>query len=233
MNGYDYCTTEFIVLQKTPYSDSSLILIGITPTEGILRLLAKGARRLQRKRFSQVDILQLLEVSYRPANKNMHIPHSIDICKDHREIATNYLVYENACWLIRFALLNVIPDVPHPRFFSAVKIALERLCNIADQKENNQDGQPPSLQAVITAACVVYLDENGWLPYYNNDVKRQHQKQLLIDFGENRSAYPKLTVKTWNQLFNWMKSLCHYHECLLPKKEPMSQEESDSEPNLI
>lgn len=212
MKETDYVTTEFLVLRKTPYSESSLILAGLTPQEGQLKLLIRGARRMERKKFSQLDILQLLEISYRPDGKNISTPRSVDIIHDHRKIAKDYTAYESVCWLIRFALLNAPAGIAHPRFFKAMEIAFERLAVTAEKTHQLQ----AETKAVLTAVCIVYLEESGFLPHYPRHPRRQQQRQVLIDFGENRDFTPGLTAEVWEQLFNWTISLCRYHDCQIP-----------------
>ena len=191
--------TEFLVLKKTAYSETSLIVGGITPNYGQIRLMVKGARQLGKKKFPQIDLFRLINLRCRNRNTDLHIPLAVDPLADYRKLATNYRAYQTACWLADFALHNIPQDVEHSRAFTAMKYAFERLCTAADKKMANQQ----SLQAVTIGFCIVYLDESGLLPRYN-DEQRFQQCRRLLDFGEGKCNAPSLSADAWNKIYDWV-----------------------------
>ena len=41
--------TEFLILRKTPFSDSSLVVAGISPEHGQIHFMVRGARKLGKR----------------------------------------------------------------------------------------------------------------------------------------------------------------------------------------
>lgn len=58
---------EGIAVHCTPYSETSLIVVWITRGHGILRTLAKGARRPRQPLFGKIDVLRHGTLGFRPA----------------------------------------------------------------------------------------------------------------------------------------------------------------------
>lgn len=200
----DLIDTEFLILKKTAYSETSLIVSGITPDYGQMRLMVKGARQLGKNKFPQIDLLRLVSLRCRKRNTALHVPSAVDLLIDYRKVANNYKAYQTACWLAAFAMHNIPEDVEHRRVFIALKYAFERLCIAADKQMANQQ----SLQAVKVGFCIVYLDESGLLPQYAGDDVRRRQRRKLLEFGEGKCQAPNLTADAWKKIYTWVLELC-------------------------
>ena len=55
-------STPVIVLSKTPYRESSLIVVGISPDYGKLSLVCNGAQKIGGTNFVTVDLFRELSV---------------------------------------------------------------------------------------------------------------------------------------------------------------------------
>ena len=204
--------TPYLVLRKTEYSETSLVLAGITPESGRLHFLARGARRLGRRRFPVVDLFRVLEVVYRPGRGELQTWRSVALHTDYSGLGHRYDAYCTAVWLARFALGNVMPNVPHPRFFRAMLCALQRLLD---------DTAPRSarLAAARLGPALVFLDENGSLPVAS-DHSVAARTRTLLGMAVGTEPVPALTPQNWERLWGWLVLLLRQGECRLPATEP-------------
>jgi len=208
--------TRFLLLRKASYSESSLIVSGISPDHGLLQFFVGGAKRLGRKRFPAVDVFRVLEVQYTPARTELHRWRSVDTVADYGRLAGAVELFDAAVWLAALALGNVPTNVAHERFFHATTLVLERLATLA------ADSAPVHVAetavGAVTAAAVVLLDESGLLPDYRGDPQRAKQRQILLDAAAGREELPRLSLHNWMALHRWTIELLRESEYYVPSQ---------------
>ena len=209
-------TTRFLVLRKTPYSETSLVLAGISPDSGQLHFLVRGARRLTRKQFPVADLFRELQVQYRPGRSGLHNPRTAEVIRDFGTVARQLSTFNTAVWLARFALANVVGEAEGPRFYEALITALERL--------KEQSGQQTTEHVAECAAFVgvplVYLDEHGLLSDYAHAPAKRRRRQLLLRMAVGEEDPPNLSPADWKRIREWVESLLHYTDCHVPGMPP-------------
>ena len=151
-------TTRFLVLRKTAYSETSLIVAGLSPDHGQLHFLVRGGRRIGKKQSPVADLFRILDITFRPRHSGLLTWSSAELDDDFTAIAANYPAFDTACKIAKFALTNCPENDPQPRFFHAVATALARLCEPRKSSENCE------LRKIQTDVAVAYLAENGLLP---------------------------------------------------------------------
>lgn len=195
--------TALIVLRKTPYRETSLIVAGITPESGRLDMVVKGAKKLSAKTFPAVDLFREIDVEINPGQKGLHSVYSADLISNHDNIASFHKNYLAACDIAAFVLRNSQPYVSSPALYLAVK----HVFSLLSEKEMSLPF--PSL------IRLTYLDEQGLLPEVpaNDPFKIQLQAQLL-EAALGNNELPDINRDYWLKLSDWIDGLCRFHELI-------------------
>ena len=196
-------TTQFLVLRKTPYAESSLVLAGISPDAGQIHFLVRGARKLGKKQFPLADLFEILTVHYRQGRGTLHTWQEVETERSFRGVVTSPARFAAACGLAKFALANVQEGLRHPRYFAAVELALSRLGDPA-AAENNV------VSAAAVGPALVFLDEHGLLPDYPENERLQHQLEWILRTAETTGPVPLLSPVDWQKLEKWVAELLRY-----------------------
>ena len=212
MTSRGFVECEFLVLRKTPYSESSLVVAGIAPEQGLLQFLVRGARKVGRRSFPSVDVFRTLRVQFRAGRSSLLSWHTAELAVDYARVARDITAFNAAAWLARFALANVMPNSAHERFFGAMCVALQRL---ATGQGEGCRGEQLALAARV-CACLVYLDEAGLLPAFADDARSAHQCAVLLAAGAGERTLPVVGPETWQALFEWTSSMLRQAECVVP-----------------
>ena len=199
-------STKIIVLKKTPYQESSLIISTISADYGKIDFVVKGARKITKKEQPIVDIFRELAVEYRESSGSLHTPISLELIGEHDKIALYPGILSEILHLTSFLLKNIHPNIPCNRVYSAFNNLLEK----------SVENKIKPFDCMLLK--IVYLFENGLLPEKlsdsHTDEKSQRQfLKKLIDYSEgNTTSIPKLSAEYWNKLEKWIIYLCHYND---------------------
>lgn len=205
-----YISTPFLVLRKTPYRETSLILAGISPHEGQVHFLARGARKVGRRQFPVADLFRVLDVVYRPG-RDLVSWREAKVAADHAALVRYRSRFESASWLARFALLNVTRRMECPEFFLALVTSLRRLAG------TGRDVDPERLDAVVRAGAVlVFLKENGVLPDLATSPTKRDRLYTLLDSGRGERRPPALPIENWRRILEWALRRVEAAEFRLP-----------------
>ena len=102
---------EAIVLRKTTYSDSSLIIATLTREAGQQHFLLKGALRQNKRAFPAADLFRQVEIQYVPGrDSDLNFAREIELIDDYDSIAGFPRQYAAAVWLSKFILQNTVAD---------------------------------------------------------------------------------------------------------------------------
>lgn len=192
-------STEFIVLRKTAYQESSLIISGLSPSAGKIDFILKGARRISKNAFPEIDYFRVFLVSFYDRNKTLIIPTTFELLKTHDALARVPEKFTEAFGIVPFIMRNKHYGVPCPVLYKS-------LLRYIDSLIKNKRYQ----QFFVKLA---YLYENGLLPeelaYSKEDQKRNKNFiLLLINHILDGSEFPILTENYYLKLERWINSLC-------------------------
>ena len=193
--------TNLIVLRKTQYRESSIIVTGLTPEHGRLDVIVKGAKKLSSKNFPAVDLFREINIEVNHKKSGLYSIYSADLVSNHDNIASFHNNYLQACDICSFTLRNSQPDIPSPVLYNALKNIFETL---ADSE---------TIIPYTALIKLVYLDEHGLLPEVpENDQTKKELLSQLLKVGKEKAQIPEISEKYWKVLETWIDSLCHFHE---------------------
>lgn len=192
--------TNFIVLRKTPFQDTGLILVGISAELGRLDVLVKRARSVGGKKSTIADLFRVIGVEVNPKRDGLQTAYSLELIQAFDDIALRHESYLDACAISEFALRNSHPGVACPEFHLAVKSAFSLLSR----------GKCANSATLVKLA---FLDEQGFLP--EADTSQPENARLLtqlIQAAKGMEPIPDLPADYLARFSRWIDSLCSYHE---------------------
>lgn len=211
MNARRYIQTRFLVLRLTPYADTSLVVAGLSPEQGQLHFMVRGARRLGPHQFPVLDLFRLLQVSYRDTESELHRLASADLAADYGGLAQSYPAYQAAGWLAGFTLANAVAGVAHEALFAALCVGFGRLAQAALAGE----ATAAAADAVIVGVGLAYLQEAGWLAEHASDTASDRQCRCLLEMAAGAPP-PRLTPGNWQELRHWVVLQARDAGCQIP-----------------
>ena len=81
--------TRYMILRKTPFRDTSLVVAGISADHGRLDFVLKGARAIGKRQFPTADVFREFLLEFRPSRRPDSMPSlvALDLVADHDGIA--------------------------------------------------------------------------------------------------------------------------------------------------
>jgi hypothetical protein len=204
--------TDYLVLRKTPYGESSLVVAGLSAEQGQLHFLVKGGRSIRRTSAPVADLFRVLRLVYREGRSDLCHWRSAEVAEDYGGLARNLDCYTAAGWLARFVLLNSCLGGECPELFTAVCTALRVLADTA-AGGHKATGTAPSVKFGV---CLVYLAENGLLPHHGDGTAEGERVGLMLEVALGRRARPELPAEKWQELLAWSANLLAAAECRMP-----------------
>ncbi len=181
----------WILLRKTAFQESSLIVSGISADFGRIDFLFKGAKTLGKRRFPEAELFREFQVIFREA-KNADGLAGIKAWEPtafHDEIANRTEHYLALCRLSAFFLKHTKPMLPVPKSFLAFRALLTRL-------EREKDPEP-----WISLTKFVLLHENGFVP-------ESRRADRLIELAlDPQKKIPEGYSDFWKRFRTWVDNL--------------------------
>jgi recombinational DNA repair protein (RecF pathway) len=194
--------TSFIVLRKTPYQETSLVVAGVGPDCGRVDFLVKAARSLGRRKFPLFELFRELSVQFRDSGRaGLSIPKAVEPLADHDSIALNPDAYLAACDCAAFLLRHSRPMLPAPAAYEALRVALLRF----------QEGRVDFKNAAALFK-LAFIHEAGFVPERAED--GEEGERLLAELLESAVGErepPALSSAYWSRLRAWVDGLAIYH----------------------
>lgn len=208
--------TEILILEKSPLRESSLVVSGISPDDGKISFVAKGAANAESKNPSNIDLFKVLEIEVPDTSGNsMPTIYKSDELRSFCHLSEYPDSYLDACILARFALDNSSPDLPCPELYGAMTHVLSLLASPPDDKLITRE------QARLLV-ILAYLNENGLIPdsLHPDPARNQLQHRLLaalLEAAQGELPLPGLDHSYWINLERWAWQLCDYHGLKRPQ----------------
>ena len=121
--------TRYMILRKTPFRDTSLVVAGISADHGRLDFVLKGARAIGKKQFPTADVFREYLLEFRPARRAESMPTlvSLDLTASHDSIAQSMDCYLAACSFAAETLRRAQPMLEMPLTWQAFSVMLTRM----------------------------------------------------------------------------------------------------------
>ena len=198
-----YFQTDYIILRKVPFQESSLIVSGLSPEYGRLDFLLKGVRGSGAKKFPYAGLFRELSVEFRENHTGTGLLYmrsqepkcSFDSISEHPE---NYL---RMCSWAQFLLKHTRPMLAVNRMYAALHLALVRLCGGGGEFQ-------------LAAAELVFLHESGFVPdMTGEDPEKERLLHRILDYAlDPGSPEPGLAPGFQDKLIQWIRALSRYAE---------------------
>jgi len=121
--------TRYMILRKTPFRDTSLVVAGISSEYGRLDFVLKGARAIGKKQFPTADVFREFQLEFRPSRRADSMPSlvSLDLTAAHDGIAQSMDCYLAACSFAVETLRRAQPMLEMPVAWQAFSVMLSRM----------------------------------------------------------------------------------------------------------
>ena len=121
--------TRYMILRKTPFRDTSLVVAGISADHGRLDFVLKGARAIGKKQFPTADVFREFQLEFRPSRRPESMPTllSMDLTASHDGIAQSMDCYLAACAFASDTLRRAQPMLEMPLTWQAFSVMLTRM----------------------------------------------------------------------------------------------------------
>lgn len=191
---------RLIVLRKTDFEESSLIVSGLTEAHGKIDILFKSAKKIVKGKVKPVDIFRELKVRIRINEiSKLQTVYDAELLSSFDGIANYPDNYLKAVNLSSFLTKNLHPGMESHEVYQAFKHSLEILSS-----------EGSSLIPWTDLVKLVYIKENGLLP--ETDSERKLAAMLaVIDATKGIIPMPEKDADSWNRISIWIKNLCNYH----------------------
>ena len=189
--------SDYIILRKIPFQESSLIVSGLSPAFGRLDFLLKGARSQHGKKFPYAGLFRVMSVEFREKQssstlyylKNHHPVRNFD------GIAGNLEHYLAVCEYAAFLLKHTRSMLELPLTYQALLCGLSRLCS----------GNGTLFD--LAAAKLVFLYEYGLVPEAPSG-NSGRTLEILLEYALNRNqSAPEFREEYKVRLMEWIREL--------------------------
>ena len=121
--------TRYMILRKTPFRDTSLVVAGISADYGRLDFVLKGARAIGKKQFPTADVFREFHLEFRPARRPESMPTavSLDLAAAHDAIVQSTDCYLAACSFAAETLRRAQPMLEMNLAWQAFSVMLTRM----------------------------------------------------------------------------------------------------------
>jgi len=171
--------TEGLVLRSYNLSDADKIVVALTEKEGLIRGVAKGAKRLKSKFGGSLEPFSIIHLTYFQKEETELVSiREIELKKSYFSDASDPEFLQKFSYLVDLLAKFAPPHDPNERLYNMAKICLKTGTDQLDQ-----------LDSVALYFEYWILKLGGYLPQWNNCVKCSNQLEggqassLQLDFN--------------------------------------------------
>jgi DNA repair protein RecO (recombination protein O) len=202
-------STAGIILRTRPLTETSLIVHWLTPQEGRLATVAKGARRPKSPFAGKLDLFYAADFSFsRSRSSDLHNLREVKLHETHGAIREDILKLQQAGYLAAFIEQATETETPLPEIFELVRGFLQQLCR-----------QPPLPQNIL-ALELKLLRELGLVPDFAETRLTPGAKkivQTLLETDWMTGARLKLSAAQNDELRQFLHGFLIFHLGRLPR----------------
>jgi len=119
---------QVLLLRRTPFSESSLVVHGLARAHGRVHLLAKGAHRATSRFAFVLDLVDTLELEWRgPRNGELGTLVAGSLVRRRRELSQRTAAWRAATTALELVDLTARPGIGDPALFDLLARTLDRL----------------------------------------------------------------------------------------------------------
>lgn len=170
--------TEGLILKTYGLAEADKIVILLTKNEGLVRGVAKGAKRLKSRFGSGLEPFSIVRISYfQKEERELVSIKQIEIINSYFELANNPQFFQKFSYLVDLLIEFAFPHDPNERLFRMAKVCLEAAAAHLD-----------SLEIVVFYFELWVLRLNGYLPEWSfcgkckTEISFSQVTELNIDF---------------------------------------------------
>ncbi|MDD4818485.1 MAG: recombination protein O N-terminal domain-containing protein [Victivallaceae bacterium] len=193
-------SAEMIVLRRTPYRETDVIIAGLSPDFGKLELIAYRAAK-PGSGMSALDLFCRVNVAFRPANRDggLGTLTEAETTEDYADLAKSQDNLQFAARIGRFLLRNSAENSPLPLSFDTLGNILSALCGRIVWSR---------VQCAVMLK-LVFLYENGLLPGLDSMPEVERRKveavyERLTECAVGGDAPPDFSEKYWTGLDGYL-----------------------------
>ena len=190
-------STPLIVLSKSVYRESSLIVVGISPDYGKLQIVCNGALKVSGSDFPMVDLFRELSVEFTESKTPLKTAREVELLSNFDGVADIAVNYRLAGKMGSFLLHNIQEDLPLPYTYDSFRSVL---CHLSGEAPEEERWSPMQCAVVLKTA---YLCESGLLPQ-TQDERSSTFLENVVAAGIDNSELPKCPANYWAQLNDWL-----------------------------
>jgi recombinational DNA repair protein (RecF pathway) len=199
--------TDIIILKTFPYQESSIITQALSENFGRISIIAKGARKLNRRTFPNIGLFRVLTAQLTPPkNGDLYTLKNAELKVINDNIAGYPDLVDFASTIANFSLCSNFNGVPCPLYHHSLQECL-----------NNIQSRTLPFAAWTCRLLICHLMEQGLFPEMNFSAEQQKIIQALLD--QNYIAVKDLSIKDkqWQELLVWVVQIAKYAEIELPQ----------------
>lgn len=195
------CKTNLIVLRRTDYRESDLVISAVSPDFGRLDLIAGGARTINGKKFPVVDLFCELEVEFTPSEDGLGRLKKAELLTSFASVAEQLAIFRLAGKIAGLVLKHAAPELPMALSYDALRNVLGSLALYAAGK--------PALWLPDAAGVVIkmaLLQEAGLLPEFDQP-KVTALFEQIVEAGIAGEPLPDYPAAYWGRLGAYLNTL--------------------------
>jgi DNA repair protein RecO (recombination protein O) len=168
--------TEGLVLRTYNFSDADKVVVFLTEDHGLVRGVAKGARRLKSSFGSSLEPFSISRISYyKKEQQELAALKSAEVRQSHFDNASNPLFLQCFAYIAELLIAFAPPEEPNGRLYNMTRVCL-------DTALPNRE----SLEGVLLYFEIWLLKLGGYLPEWS----------LCSECGEEPSTDQEVSVQS-------------------------------------
>ena len=196
-------STQLIVLEKSAYRESALIVRGVTPDYGRASFVCHRAQKLSDRNFPEIDLFRELEIEFRDdAKGELFTADRIEMTAQFDALSERSKNFVFVGRIGSFLLKNLAENLPQPYTYDAFRSVLSQLAMPEPEW---------TLEECAVVFKTTYLYENGLLPE-SSDVRVNEFIENLVASGVENSPLPRCNPDYWHKLNLWLNRIIDYHK---------------------
>lgn len=129
--------TEGLILKSYNLGDADKIIVLLTQNEGLVRGVAKGAKRLKSRFGGSLEPFSIIDIVYfQKEERELVSIRQIELVKSYFEKASNPEFLQKFAYLTELLIEFTPPSDPNERLYRMAKVCLETAANLPDNLES-------------------------------------------------------------------------------------------------